>query len=54
MRPTDSVWVDYNGVRGFSDPDEYHEQGSTVPAFPVTDFLAARPKLEDEAFAVPF
>ncbi len=54
MRPTDSVWVDYNGVRGFSDPDEYHDQGATVPAFPVTDFLAARPKLEDEAFAVPF
>lgn len=50
--------VGFDGIKGWydieQDPYEYHEQGKTVPAFPVTDFLAARPKLEDEAFAVPF
>ena len=54
MRKVDSVYVDFSGVRGFSDPDEYHEQGTTLPAFPVTDFSAARPKLEDEVNLVPF
>jgi hypothetical protein len=43
--------VGFDGIKGWydieQDPYEYHEQGKTVPAFPVTDFLAARPKLDD-------
>lgn len=51
MRKVDSVYVDFSGVRGFSDP-EYHEQGKTVPAFPVVDFSQARPDLDKED--IPF
>lgn len=55
MRAIDSVWVDYNGIRGFSDPEE-HEQGKTLPPLPVVDFSQARPKLDEyrEINFVPF
>ena len=49
--------VGFDGIKGWydieQDPFEYHEQGSTLPAFPVTDFSAARPKLEEEQ-KIPF
>lgn len=47
MRKPDSAWVDYDGLRGFSDTDETnHDQGRTIQVF-------VRPGIDDEN-SIPF
>lgn len=47
MRKPESTWVDYDGLRGFSDTDETnHDQGRTIQTF-------VRPGMDDEN-SIPF